>query len=128
MMAATLPELIDEVLDIFREIMIAGVKVNVLTAPPDKVNKGDAWVEISEYEQETYANRRANLSAHFILGPLTSRRQLYPSALKLLDAILDETKLAGEPVTWNFVRPAPTEAAIGEYLSVQAIGYGMVDN
>ena len=127
-MAATLPELIDEVLDIFREIDVTGLKLNVLTAPPDKANKGNAWVEVNEYSQESYNSRRVNLSAHFILGPITSRSVLYPSALKLMDAILEETKLAGEPITWDFVRPVPTEAAIGEYLAVQAIGYGMVDN
>ena len=127
-MAESLTELIEDVIDIFNEIDVTGLKLNVLTAPPDKANKGNAWVEVSEYEQATYASRRANLSAYFILGPITSRSQLYHQALKLMDAILEETKLAGEPVTWDFVRPAPTEAAIGEYLSVQAIGHGMVDN
>ena len=127
-MAESLTELIEDVLDVFDEIDVTGLNLNVLTAPPDKVNKGQAWVEVSEYSQESYNSRRVNMSAYFILGPITSRSQLYPTALKLMDAILEETKLAGEPVDWNFVRPALAEGSSGEYLAVQAIGYGMVDN
>ena len=127
-MAESLTELIEDVIDVFNEIDVTGVKLTVRSAPPDKVNKNDVWVEVSEYSQETYSSRRVNLSAYFILGPITSRSTLYPAALKLMDAILEETKLAGEPVDWNFVRPALAEGSSGEYLSIQAIGYGVVDN
>ena len=126
-MAESLTELIEDVIDIFNEIDVTDLKLNVLAAPPDKANERQAWIEVVDYEQTSYNIRTANLNAYFILGPITSRHLYYPRGLKLMDAILEETKLAGEPVHWNFVRPTATEGSIGEYLAVQATGYGMVD-
>lgn len=126
-MATSLAGLLSNLRTMFGDLSVSGLRVNVLPSPPDKVNRGDAWIEVTDYNQTTYGHRRVELTAYFQIGPLTSRSRWYPQLVELLDELLDVTKLEGDPVTWTTIRPAVSEVASVEFLSVQALGYGVVD-
>ena len=127
-MASSLPTLIDELNTLLSEINVPDFSIQVLETPPDNPNSGNAWVEITDYTQTGYGQRRAQIAAQVLVGPLTSRRLWYPIALEVCDALFDQLDTRDDDaIHFTTIRPGVGDGSAGEMLAVIALGYGQID-